>query len=164
MTRPTDPSRPGGAPTVREIAELTSRLREISARGRDVDPAERAAFLADKDALLARIAHANHDHDPDHGQQHDDAARRMTAMGYGPPVPLVELEHVDDGDPSSADLVEQPHRSVGCLVEVEPGAARPDDEQRREQLAEWHAHDQAAEDCANQGFVCGGYYPDLERD
>lgn len=59
MTHPTDSIRPG-PPTVREIAELTARLREITASGRHVDPAqdaaERAAFLADKDALLARIA------------------------------------------------------------------------------------------------------------
>lgn len=53
MTTPTDPSRPA-APTVREIAALTARLREITAQGRDVDPAEQAQFLADKDALIAR--------------------------------------------------------------------------------------------------------------
>lgn len=40
-------------PTVREVADLAARLRSL--RGRDVDPAERAAFLADKEALIARI-------------------------------------------------------------------------------------------------------------
>ncbi|MGH3611296.1 MAG: hypothetical protein ACRDRK_01470, partial [Pseudonocardia sp.] len=54
MTTPADPSRPA-APSVREIAALTARLREITAQGRDVDPAERERFLADKDALIARI-------------------------------------------------------------------------------------------------------------
>lgn len=48
--------RPDGArPSVAEIAALTRRLRELSAPGRAVDPGERAAFLADKDALIARI-------------------------------------------------------------------------------------------------------------
>jgi hypothetical protein len=42
-------------PSIREIAELTARLRRLSTAGRDADPAERAAFLADKDALIARI-------------------------------------------------------------------------------------------------------------
>jgi hypothetical protein len=42
-------------PSIREIAELTRRLRALSSAGGDADPAERAAFLADKDALIARI-------------------------------------------------------------------------------------------------------------
>lgn len=42
-------------PTIAEIAALARRLRELSAHGREADPAERAAFLAEKDALLARI-------------------------------------------------------------------------------------------------------------
>ena len=46
-------------PSVREIAELTARLRRLSAAGRYADPAERAAVLADKDALIARIEVAN---------------------------------------------------------------------------------------------------------
>ncbi|MBN9102912.1 MAG: hypothetical protein J0I49_33185 [Pseudonocardia sp.] len=54
MTTSVDPNHPG-PPTVREIAALTARLREISARGRDVDAAQRVAFLADKDALIDRI-------------------------------------------------------------------------------------------------------------
>lgn len=45
----------GGRPSVAEVAALTRRLRELSTPGRAVDPEERAAFLADKDALLARI-------------------------------------------------------------------------------------------------------------
>src|SRR5436190_573820 len=43
-------------PSVAEIAALTARLRALSNAGPDADPQERARFLADKDALLARIA------------------------------------------------------------------------------------------------------------
>jgi hypothetical protein len=42
-------------PSIREIADLTRRLRALSNAGHDADPAERAAFLADKDALITRI-------------------------------------------------------------------------------------------------------------
>jgi len=54
MTTPQESNRTT-TPSVREIAALTARLRELSARGRDADPAARAAFIADKDALIARI-------------------------------------------------------------------------------------------------------------
>src|SRR4051794_15538859 len=47
-------------PSIRQIAALTARLRRLSAAGRDADPAGRAAFLADKDALIARIEAATH--------------------------------------------------------------------------------------------------------
>lgn len=46
-------------PSIREIAELTRRLRALTAAGRDADPTERSAFLADKAALLGRIEAAN---------------------------------------------------------------------------------------------------------
>ncbi|MGH3615386.1 MAG: hypothetical protein ACRDRK_22870 [Pseudonocardia sp.] len=49
------------SPSVAEIAALTRRLRELSTAGRHADPAARAAFLADKQALLARIEHAHTD-------------------------------------------------------------------------------------------------------
>jgi hypothetical protein len=51
-------------PTVAEIAALTARLRALSTTGAAADPAERARFLADKDALIARITAASHDADP----------------------------------------------------------------------------------------------------
>ena len=54
MTPPVQPD----APSVREIAELTARLRCLSDAGSDADPAERAAFLTDKNALIARITTA----------------------------------------------------------------------------------------------------------
>jgi hypothetical protein len=45
-------------PTVQEIAELTAELRRLSQLSWDVDPAERAAFLAAKRELLGRIEEA----------------------------------------------------------------------------------------------------------
>ena len=42
-------------PSIREVADITLRLRALSAAGRDADQAERTAFLVDKDALIARI-------------------------------------------------------------------------------------------------------------
>lgn len=47
------------APTTQEIAELTAWLKAITEAGSDADPAERAAFLAAKRSLLARIAEAD---------------------------------------------------------------------------------------------------------
>lgn len=44
-----------GPPTVREIADLTARLRILTAPGHTPGLGERTAFLADKTALLARI-------------------------------------------------------------------------------------------------------------
>jgi len=52
-------------PTIAEIAALTRRLRELSAQGRDADPVERAGFLAEKDALLARIVDSDAGPAPD---------------------------------------------------------------------------------------------------
>jgi len=67
MTSPADESRP----TVREIAALTARLRYLTASGRDVDAAERAAFLADKHALIERITAA-----AERTRRHDRARER----------------------------------------------------------------------------------------
>ena len=54
-------------PTMAEIAALTARLRELSNAGAAADADERARFLADKDALIARITaaarHADTAHD-----------------------------------------------------------------------------------------------------
>ena len=66
-------------PSIREIAELTARLRRLSAAGRDADPAERAAFLADKDALIARIEAANRRADTADDGRTDTAARDRRA-------------------------------------------------------------------------------------
>jgi predicted RNA-binding Zn ribbon-like protein len=59
-------------PSIREIADLTARLQRLSAAGRDADPADRVAFLADKDALIARITTADQaDRDGDSGDTAD---------------------------------------------------------------------------------------------
>jgi len=55
----TDPPSPTGAPSVAEITELTRRLRTLTTSARTADPAERAAFLADKADLIARITVAH---------------------------------------------------------------------------------------------------------
>ena len=65
-----------GPPSIAEIAALTSRLRELTAAGRDADPAARAAFLAEKAALIARITAANTaptDQPPDHMPDRPDS-------------------------------------------------------------------------------------------
>lgn len=111
MNRPADPSRPA-APTAREISELLARLRDITARCRDVDAAERAQFLADKNALIARLAHA----------------------GAIPQGDIVESAWAGDEHGSHQAAPGHPH---GASRVVDP------DEERREQLARWHAEDQA---------------------
>lgn len=79
MTTNPNPDRAGGAsPSIAEVAALTRRLRELSTAGRDVDPAERAAFLADKDALIARITDAV-----------DTATRDRTRAGFAVRRPRV---------------------------------------------------------------------------
>jgi len=65
-----DGEQPSQPPTIREIAALTRRLRGLT--GQDADPAERAAFLADKAALLARITHHNTDDNRDAGPRRHD--------------------------------------------------------------------------------------------
>jgi hypothetical protein len=110
---------PGGPPTVAEIASLTARLRELTTPGRAADPAERAAFLADKDALLARIADTQaaiprqratrEDADRDDARASDDqvvsarqAVARIVAAGY----PRRRAEQLVRGylDRASADV------------------------------------------------------------
>jgi hypothetical protein len=76
------------APSIREIAELTARLRRLSTAGRDADPAERAAFPADMDALIARIEAANRrpgarDEESRAGDGTDTAAQDAADGGHG---------------------------------------------------------------------------------
>lgn len=59
-------------PSIREIAELTARLRGLSAAVRQADPTERAAFLADKHALLDRIENAHRERIEDVTQEDED--------------------------------------------------------------------------------------------
>jgi hypothetical protein len=111
MISPTDPTRgPAGPPTAAEVATLTARLRELSARGREVDPAERAAFLADKDALISRIL--------------------ADADMHGPGAPSTRVP-AGDGQSTEAQ-VERAHRATAACL---PPSAVCRDEMRREQLA-----------------------------
>jgi len=85
--RTPDPDQgPERAPSVAEIAALTRRLRELSTAGRSADPAARAAFLADKQALLARI---------------DPARIDPGVVDHGPPVELAD--DAADEDPAAVD-------------------------------------------------------------
>ncbi len=61
-------------PTLAEIAALTARLHVLSTTGAAADPAERAAFVADKDALIARITATE--------QADDSTQARAEAGGY----------------------------------------------------------------------------------
>ncbi|MCW2720613.1 hypothetical protein [Pseudonocardia sp.] len=116
MTSPADPTRPV-APTVREIAALTARLRDISARGRDVDPDERAAFLADKDALIARITDAPAERIGDLRAEHGPSSVEATITRAEAAQRLTELGH----DPASAkamvaEYLHETSRAVGVPV------------------------------------------------
>lgn len=148
MTRPTDPSRPA-TPTAREIAALTARLRDLSARGRDVDPSEQAQFLADKDALIARITdtHIRPDGGPAAeqepvmpGSMREQARATEAAIAAGT-LPDV---YPDDTAVLAARVAElrapqaaRSNPSSGCARMSEP------EQDRREQLARWHVEDQA---------------------
>src|SRR3954447_3797098 len=79
-------------PSIREIADLTRRLRALSIAGRDAGPAERAAFLADKDALIARIEAANH-----RAGTADDA-QTGSAVGASEPLDVERFAIDDDGE------------------------------------------------------------------
>jgi len=140
---PADPSRPV-PPTVREIAALTARLRDLSARGAGVDPAERAAFLADKHALIDRITTGLPDMPASAGNdRHAPVRQDADAHGEYDHAPH-DLEQPARADraPTTAVAVEQAHRAAACLPE--PRSAATSEQERRDQLAAWHADDQAA--------------------
>ena len=79
-------------PSIREIVDLTRWLRALSHASRDADPAERAAFLADKDALIARIEAATHRA----GTADDD--RTDTAARTAEPPDVEHSATDDDGE------------------------------------------------------------------
>jgi hypothetical protein len=154
MTTQHDAARPG-PPTAREIADLTARLRDLS--GRRADDAERAAFLADKEALLDRIA--------------GDEALAVAAQ---PPMTAEAAARelvgpgrtLDDARDLVRDYLDEVSDQVGVPVyqwgldeedlrAIEIGALRdpdaaertPDpDAERREQLNAWHADGPSAGD------------------
>lgn len=141
-------------PTAREIADLTARLRQLSTPGRPVDPGERAAFLADKHALLDRIAvteRASASAAADEVVSYREAVDRLTAMGHD--RARAEGLISDYLDQTSREIGVSVHQwgldqhdldaiagrnPAGCFRECEPGS------DRREQLARWHADDHAA--------------------
>ena len=113
-------------PSIHEIAELAARLRALSAAGRYADPAERVAFLADKDALLDRIENADRERvedatqeaEPAHEDQDDDAVMaRAVAGGYAMVGPSARTWSVDTttGIPVGP-VAEAEHRRVRDLI------------------------------------------------
>lgn len=147
----------GGAPTVREIADLIGRLRELSLDGSDIDPGERAAFLADKDALLARIADSNMASDSERydGEQAPvrigevqmpawmrDQATRTEASAEGPSLPGGERAARAEALRSQLG-----NDHAGRFARVAPPApVDVDEETRRDQLARWHVDDTVISD------------------
>lgn len=120
-----------GSPSVQEIAALTGRLRALSA----ADESVRAEFLADKDALLARIAAARDDEPPGDLEmpqwmrEQAALAEAERAAGRGP--------QVRPDDPAAlAQRV-----SVLRARVAEAGA----EQDRADQLALWHSDDIATE-------------------
>ncbi len=150
-------------PTVAEIAALTARLRALSNAGAATDPAERARFLADKDALIDRITAA---------ERTDDTAELGLTGGEGPPIdagPALTAEeaaHELAADGRSLpearalvrDYLDDVSQRVGTSVhrwgldgadlnDIRAHAAthRPpsdrDEQERRDQLNRWHTGD-----------------------
>ncbi|MCW2899255.1 MAG: hypothetical protein JWO67_1520 [Streptosporangiaceae bacterium] len=151
MTSPTNPDRP----TAAEVAALTARLRSISERGRDVSAAERAAFLADKDALVARITDTDaHAEVADSERAQRLQERPWTAQGHTvdratwvvtPEDPheqaevTAQREQIPGRDPdwSATQRVDDgPAIAVPWFTEMEA-----EQDQRREQLTRWHTDD-----------------------
>lgn len=98
-----------GRPTIAEIAALTRRLREVSAQGRDADPVERAAFLAEKDALLARIVDSDAGPGPD--QELHQHRARLTRTD-GPDDVVFDAEDSQWWHPGGSARLDLPHPDV----------------------------------------------------
>ena len=125
-----------GTPSVAEIAALTARLRALSAAGAAADPAERVAFLADRDALINRITTAQ---DPDHDPGRRGSGRaavRAAAVAADALAEVVAARAVEGGyvlvgpsaraystDPATgapiAAVPEAEHRAVRDLLNRE---------------------------------------------
>lgn len=71
---------PAPAPSPAQIADLLSWARRLSTAGASADPAQRAAYLAAKADLLARIADAQADEDPCHAAHTQQVADQAHAM------------------------------------------------------------------------------------
>lgn len=167
MTTPPDPAEP----TVREIAALTARLRGLTRSDPNADPtrdaAERAAFVADKDALLDRITGTDHAeaetstaHTVGYAEEtitHREATARLTEHGYAPATAQAMVaDYLDDTsrkigvpvhqwglDQHDVDAIAARHHPTGHLTAVPAHQGGGGEQERREQLAQWHADDQA---------------------
>ncbi|MBN9099395.1 MAG: hypothetical protein J0I49_14965 [Pseudonocardia sp.] len=123
MTTPQDPQH-NTASTTQEIAALTARLRELSAQGRGADPAERAAFIADKDALIARIT------DPAANGAEGREGARATGTAREVPEQVVRARAVEPGyvlvGPSTRTWLRDPAtgRPTAVVSEAEHRAVR----------------------------------------
>lgn len=71
---------PAAAPSPAQIADLLARARQLSTPGASTDPAQRAAYLAAKADLLARIADTQADEDPGHAAHTRHVADQAHAM------------------------------------------------------------------------------------
>jgi len=134
-------------PSIREIAELTARLRQLATAGIHADVAEQSAFLADTDALLDRITAAA-----------PNPATDARAGGSAEPVSVaIPLQWLGDADrrrtePKRPDSPEELAARLAELRGRVSGAAAAAfdsaEQQRRAQLALWHTHDHGADDHA----------------
>lgn len=116
------------SPTVPEIAALTRRLRELSAAGRDADPDAVTRFLADKRALLDRIAQDTTPRaarrDAFRAYAVDDAIRELarargTTGGYAQVGPSARTWHIDEHGRPTVEASEAEHRAVRSLLNTE---------------------------------------------
>lgn len=145
------PPRPDrrGSPSVAEIAALTARLRRLSDAGTRADDGDREAFLADKNALLDRIAAAEQ---PPAGHAANEAEwQRLGSARLDLPAPATE--------PATAAGWDGPHMTVERAALADramaealarhgidlTGDVHEVEQSRRDQLNQWATADQTAD-------------------
>lgn len=137
-------------PTIAEVAALTRRLRELSMQGHDADPAERAEFLAEKDALLARIADA--------GPGSDQALHQHRAhldRTDGPDAVVFDADDSQWWHPGGSARLDLPHPDVlPPWVQLAPGPVPAELAARAAALRE-----QACVDGVSTGTECERQMP-----
>lgn len=157
-------------PTVAEIAALTARLRDLSHRSALASDAERAAFVADKDALLARIAKQHwalddegsavwHEHSAltplqaTHANLIDQGSPPMSAEDAAHDL-AADLIPLDQARAMVADYLDTVSDQIGCSVhqwgldaadiaDIRQTSRGDEEAERRAQLARWRAEDKA---------------------
>lgn len=153
----TTPAPEASEPTVREIADLTARLRSLTRRdsGPARDAAERAAFLADKEALLARIPvtdHAGARTPTTHtvGRAEQAAAHRGAAEHGGPDRSDLDAIAAEQRVAAVRDAVNRAGTEPARTSRQAEGITEQD---RRAQLAAWaHAETDDHDDSAEHGM------------